>query len=162
MHPNAELIQKFYVAFGKKDAVTMGTYYDPAASFSDAVFINLQGEQVTAMWQMLCARASDLRIEYSNVQADELTGSAHWEAWYTFASTGYSVHNKIDANFRFKDGKIIQHEDNFDFWNWAGQALGTKGKLLGWTGMVKKRVRAQAVANLRGYLAANKQTLERK
>ena len=43
--------------------------------------------------------------------------------------TGNAVLNRIDARFTFRDGKIIRHEDSFDLWKWAGQALGMKGKL---------------------------------
>ena len=39
------------------------------------------------MWRMLCGRATDLRVEHSEVEAEGDEGSAHWEAYYTF-STG--------------------------------------------------------------------------
>jgi hypothetical protein len=104
------------------------------------------------MWRMLCERGKDLKIEFRDIEADESTGSAHWEAWYTFSATGRRVHNIIDAHFEFKDGKIIRHRDSFSFWAWASQALGPMGRLLGWSGPVKNRVRAQAAKSLAAFL----------
>jgi hypothetical protein len=62
------------------------------------------------------------------------------------------VHNKIDARFEFKDGKIIRHRDSFDFWAWASQALGPPGRLLGWSSFLKNRVRAQAAKSLAAFM----------
>ena len=39
------------------------------------------------------------------------TGRAHWEADYTFSSTGRKVHNVIDATFEFEGGLIRAHRD---------------------------------------------------
>ena len=38
MHPNAELIQRFYTAFQKKDGAALASFYHPEAQFSDPVF----------------------------------------------------------------------------------------------------------------------------
>ena len=112
-----------------------------SVKFSDEVFVDLEGERAAGMWRMLCERGKDLKIEFSDIEADDSTGRAHWEAWYTFSSTRRPVHNRIDARFEFKDGKIIRHRDSFDFWAWARQALGPIGVLLGWSGFLRNRVR---------------------
>lgn len=153
MHPNAVLLTGFYGAFAAKDGATMARAYAADAQFSDPVFTELRGAEVGAMWQMLCARATDLRIEASGIAADDRNGSAHWEAWYTFTKTGGKVHNVIDATFEFRDGKIAVHRDAFDFWRWAGMALGTSGKLLGWTPFLQNMVRKEARAGLAKYMA---------
>jgi ketosteroid isomerase-like protein len=152
MHHNAELIRKFYTSFGNCDARGMADCYHASVQFSDEVFIDLKGPRATGMWQMLCERAKNLKVEFSDIEADESAGRAHWEAWYTFSSTGRPVHNKIDARFEFSDGKIIRHRDSFDFWAWASQALGPTGRLLGWSSLVKNRVRSQAARNLAAFL----------
>lgn len=152
MHPNAELIAKFYTSFKNRDALGMAACYHPDVEFSDEVFPDLKGTRAGAMWQMLCERGKDLKIEFRDVVADDNTGRAHWEAWYTFSVTGRRVHNIIEARFEFHDGRIIRHRDTFDFWDWASQALGPKGWLLGWSSMVKKRVRAQAAENLEAFM----------
>ena len=103
------------------------------------------------MWQMLCERGKDLKIEFRDIVADDARGSAHWEAWYTFSATRRPVHNKIDARFEFEDGKIIRHRDSFSFWAWASQALGPTGVLLDGRPS-KNRVRSQAAKNLDAFV----------
>lgn len=152
MHPNSELIGRFYTAFGQRDAAGMAACYHPDVAFSDPVFPDLRGERATAMWRMLCERGKDLVIEFRDVEADGASGRAHWEAWYTFSGTGRRVHNRIEARFEFRDGKIVRHRDSFSFWAWASQALGPIGMVLGWSPVVKNRVRAQAAKGLDGFI----------
>jgi hypothetical protein len=104
---------------------------------------------------MLCARGHALNISFSNVKADEQKGIAHWEAWYAFSSAKRRVHNVIDAQFVFKDGKFIEHHDHFNFWRWASMALGPVGLLLGWTPLVQNKVRKEALRELKAYMQKN-------
>jgi ketosteroid isomerase-like protein len=150
---HTELIERFYTSFAKRDAEGMIACYHPQVRFSDPVFGDLDAREVAGMWRMLCERAQQFSLEFSDVRADADTGSAHWEARYLFSATGRKVHNVIDANFRFADGKIIEHRDEFDFYRWSRQALGPTGLLLGWTSMVQNKVRGQAREGLERYLA---------
>ena len=50
----------------------------------------------------------NLEVTFRDVRADDVRGSAHWEARYTFTLTGLPVHNVIEAAFTFKDGLILQ------------------------------------------------------
>lgn len=147
-HPNAQLIEKFYTAFQKRDAETMASCYHADVQFSDPVFADLRGPRAGAMWKMLCERGTTLQIEFSDVWADDKTGRAHWDARYDFSATGRKVFNRIDARFEFADGKIIRHTDAFDLWKWAGMALGPKGKLLGWLPPVQNAIRKKAMHGL--------------
>lgn len=153
MNANEETIRRFYTAFQKRDAAGMVACYAPDVQFSDPVFTDLKGERAGAMWKMLCERGKDLKIEFRDVRADASTGSAHWEAWYTFSATGRHVHNIIDATFEFRDGRIVRHTDRFDLHRWAGLALGLPGKLLGWTPLLQNKIRAMAAKGLADYLA---------
>ena len=152
MHPNAQLIESFYSAFQQLNAASMNVCYDQDIVFSDPVFTQLQGRQVTAMWEMLCARASNFALSFADVRADDVAGSAHWEARYTFSQTGRTVHNIIDATFVFRDGRIVQHYDSFNLWRWSAMALGAKGVLLGWLPPVQAAIRRQAMGGLNAYL----------
>jgi ketosteroid isomerase-like protein len=105
-HRNEELVRDFYTCFANRDARGMAACYHRDVEFSDEVFIELEGARAKAMWQMLCERGKDLKIEFRDIQADDSTGRAHWEAWYTFSPTGRRVHNQIDARFEFRGGKI--------------------------------------------------------
>jgi len=153
MHPHAELIQTFYQAFQKRDAASMAACYAPDVRFSDPVFQDLHGFRAGAMWQMLCERAKDFEMEWSGIEANDQVGRAAWQAWYTFSGTGRSVHNQITARFEFADGKIRSHQDNFNLWKWSGQALGLKGRLLGWAPPVQSAIRKQAAQGLNDYIA---------
>ena len=155
MHPHAQLLETFYSAFQKLDGDTMASCYHDDVEFSDPVFPELRGKDASGMWRMLCSQATNFELTYDNITADDERGSAHWEAKYTFSVTGRSVHNKIDAEFRFKDGKIVNHHDTFDFYAWSRMALGTPGLLLGWSPIVKNKVRGQAATNLSRYMAKN-------
>lgn len=145
------IVSKFYSAFQKGDFATMQSCYHPQATFHDPVFQNLDAGGVRAMWQMLLTSAKDLRIEFADVQSTGDKATCTWQAWYSFSRTGRPVHNVINATMEFKDGLIFSHHDQFDFWCWSKQALGTSGLLLGWSPLVKNKVRATAMNSLKKF-----------
>ncbi|GAB7527742.1 nuclear transport factor 2 family protein [Pseudomonas sp. 3A(2025)] len=148
---NSALISRFYEAFQQLDAEAMADCYSDDVLFSDPVFGTLRGQQASDMWRMLTARAKDFSVVFDQVRADDRSGSAHWVATYLFSQTGRTVINDIQARFVFRDGKIIEHHDQFDLWRWSRQALGTKGLLLGWTPLVQNAIRAQAHKGLKAF-----------
>jgi ketosteroid isomerase-like protein len=145
---NVALIQAFYAALGRRDAEAMIACYAPDVRFSDPVFPDLDAAGAAAMWRMLCSRGKDLAVTASDISADATTGRAHWVATYTYSATGHRVENRIDATFAFRDGRIVRHQDRFDLYRWARQALGLKGALLGWLPPVQGAIRRQAAAAL--------------
>lgn len=153
MHLNAELVTRFYTAFQRRDAAAMSACYAPGVVFSDPVFPRLEGRHAGAMWRMLCERGADLEVTFRDVIADDARGAAHWDATYTFTQTGRRVLNRIDASFEFADGAITRHIDSFDLHRWARQALGPVGLLLGWTPLVRNKVRKNAAAALAAWEA---------
>lgn len=153
---NAALIRDFYSAFARKDGAAMAALYAPDARFSDPVFPSLTGREAGAMWRMFCeGPGTELRVEFSDVAGDERGGRAHWDAHYLFGPGKRPVLNRIDATFEIRDGRIVRHEDRFDFWRWSRMALGASGLLLGWSPIVRSAVRKQARARLDAYLAKN-------
>lgn len=152
MHPNAQLIHDFYGALARKDGAAMAACYAPDGQFSDPAFGVLNASEVGAMWRMLTARAADLEVILSQVRADDASGAAHWDASYTFSKTGRKVVNRIDASFRFRDGKIVRHEDQFNLWRWAAMALGPAGALMGWSPPMQRAIRRQSRQALDAWL----------
>lgn len=155
MNPsNAAIIHRFYTAFQARDGAAMGACYHPDASFHDHAF-QLQGSaRITGMWTMLTSAGKDLEITFSEVKAEEHSGSAYWEARYTFGATGRKVHNTVHSYFEFKDGLIYRQRDDFPFARWARQALGLPGLILGWTPFLKKKVSATAMGRLEKFMNA--------
>ncbi len=156
MVTNTQLIEKFYTAFQQLDAARMNSCYSDDIVFFDPVFGLLKGEEANFMWEMLCKNASDFLLTYGNiVTLDEEYSTCDWVATYTFSKTGNKVVNKIKANMRFADGKIIEHSDAFSLHKWSKQAFGTLGVLIGWNSFFQNRIKRQAKQNLLKYMQAN-------
>ncbi len=152
MNNNEELIQTFYDAFARRDYATMQDCYSENPVFNDPVFGVLQGDEVKAMWEMLCKSATDLTIQTDKIEVDGEYGTCNWTAIYPFSKTGRKVVNKIKAHMRIADGKIIEHTDEFDIYKWSRQALGLPGILLGWSGYLKNKIRSDARKKLDAFM----------
>ena len=151
---NRALIEKFYTSFQAKDAAGMNACYAPDVRFRDPVFEQLNGDRARAMWSMLNAANSGLKLDYQVKSVSAGEGEATWVANYTFSATGRAVENHVTSHFWFADGQIKRQEDSFSLYRWAAQALGLQGQLLGWTPMVQAAIRSRARGNLDKYLAA--------
>ena len=97
------------------------------------------------------------RLRASGVEAGAISGHARWVADYRFSATGRKVHNVVDSQFKFNaDGLILRQQDKFNLWAWSRQALGVPGLLLGWTPFMRRKIRAQAAANLQKFIVRRK------
>lgn len=152
MNPNEALITKFYTAFANADAKKMSECYHRKIHFIDPAFGLLKEDQVTKMWEMLILKSKgNIKIEFSDIKADDSSGSAKWVAAYNFSKTNRKVINTVTAEFAFQDGLIIKHTDSFDVWKWSKQAFGPMGYLLGWTGFFQKKIQDQALLSLKKF-----------
>ena len=159
MNANEQTIDTFYNAFARLEPDAMAPCYADDVAFDDEVF-SLRGKrEVMGMWRMLCEAVKakgreDWKLDFSDVKAEGDSGQAHWDAHYRFSATGRLVDNSVDSRFSFTpEGLIATQQDSFAFWTWSRQALGAPGLLLGWTPMLRNKVRATAAANLATYLA---------
>lgn len=150
---NRALLQRFYAAFDRRDGAAMAACYAPQARFDDPAFVGLHGAEPGAMWRMLTGRSPDLTVDLVACSADGDRGEADWVARYTFGPGKRLVTNRVHSTFRFADGLIAEQRDSFDFHRWARQALGLPGLLLGWTPLLRARVRRTARAGLDAFLA---------
>ena len=130
----------------------MNACYAPEIHFSDPVFQDLTGSEVYAMWHMLCERGTDLEVTFSDIEASNSAGSAHWQARYTLGGSDRQIHNIVTATFALENGLISEHRDDFDLWKWTRMALGLSGTLLGWSGSVQDKVREQANKQLERFI----------
>ena len=144
--------QRFYDAFTVRDHYTMGLLYAEHATFSDPVFPLLNVKGTRLMWQMLLSRAEDdFSIEANVLEDSPSRTRVNWVAQYTFSATGRPVTNRVQTEMQLVAGKIVRQQDTFSLWRWSAQALGAKGALLGWTPIVRNKIRAQASAALRDF-----------
>jgi len=156
MNANEALITKFYSAFQKLDYATMQSCYSEGAVFNDPAFGILEGDEVRAMWEMLCKNAKDFKLSFSNIQLlDDEYCTCNWTANYIFSRTGRKVTNNIKAHMRIQEGLITEHTDQFDIWKWSRQALGLSGTLLGWSNFMKVKIRKMARKNLQKFMESN-------
>jgi len=148
-----EIIEKFYAAFKNLDSENMASCYHKDIVFKDPAFGILKRAKAKNMWHMLCAnqKGKDFKISYTDINFKDNKGSARWEAHYTFSKTGRKVHNKITAQFEFKEDQIIKHTDNFNLYRWAQQAFGITGFLIGWTPFFRKKLQVQTNSLLSKY-----------
>ncbi len=155
-----KVISKFYKSFANLDAEGMAQCYHDEVLFEDPAFGELKGDKAKNMWRMLCnsQKGKGFKVEYSDIKMTGQKGSAHWEAFYTFSKTGRKVHNIIDAEFKFKDGKIIEHIDGFDLYKWSKQAFGISGYLFGWTNFFKNKLNTQTNSLLSKFEKINSMT----
>lgn len=153
MNDNKSVIEKFYSSFQRLDAAGMNACYSDDIIFSDPVFGLLKGDEVKVMWEMLCSRAKDFSLTFSDIELlDEEYATCKWTAEYTFSGTGRKVTNKIKAFMRLSNGQIIEHSDAFRLSTWLSQAFGWKGVLFGWTGFMKRATQKNARKNLLRYI----------
>src|SRR2546429_7903021 len=110
-HPNEELIDRFYAAFGARDGAAMSALYAPNARFSDPVFTDLRGDEPGAMWRMLTGRAKDFSVTLAEHEADDERGSAHWLGQYTLPEGRRGDHNNQDQ-FRVRGRRTDQHRQS--------------------------------------------------
>lgn len=153
IHQNQQLIETFYNAFAKGDANSMTACYHDNVVFEDPAFGRLENGKPSKMWEMLLSRKKEsTKVVFENVEANDTTGKANWTATYEYGPNNRKVINHITANFKFKDGKIIEHIDTFNLWKWTKQALGFSGYLLGWSSFMKGKIQKTTNQQLSTYI----------
>jgi ketosteroid isomerase-like protein len=152
MRNNQELIIQFYTALQNMDYKTMQDCYHDDAIFFDPVFQDLNAYEVRNMWEMLCKSAKGFSLTFSDIEANDEYGSCKWKATYHISGKNKKVNNSIKAYFKFHEGKILEHTDDFDLWKWSRQALGISGWILGWSEFLQQQIRVSAQDKLLEFL----------
>lgn len=145
-----DVIVRLYDSLDRGDGEVMAACYAPDAVFEDPAFGELHGDEVGDMWRMLTSRGGKVDVDLAERSAD----SAHWIARYVFTATGNRVVNDVRSRFRFEDGLIVDQRDTFDLRKWAAQAMGTKGRVLGFTPLLGPAIRKNARAQLAKFRSA--------
>jgi len=152
MNTNEVLLTHFYTSFAKANSNEMSKCYHDKVQFSDPIFGLLIGKDVINMWKMLLEKSNgNLVIDFSEVKANDYSGSVKWVATYRFSKTNRKVVNTINSKFQFQNNLIVKQTDDFDVWKWASQALGLLGFLIGWTGYLQKKIQQNATNSLKNF-----------
>lgn len=147
-------LERFFTAFANLDAATMQACYAENARFDDGIYRLAGARQIGGMWTMLCAELrlrgiGQWRLEVHRLRVRDEQGRAEWTAHYRFGAKGRKVRNRVYSRFDFDErGLILRQRDEFPFWRWAGQALGMRGWLLGWSPVLRTRVQGHAARQL--------------
>ncbi len=153
MQTAEQVIEKFYTGFNNLDAAAMNACYTNEITFFDPVFDLLQGDEVRAMWEMLCANARDFSLSFNNVKDEgDNYYTCDWVANYTFTRTGKKVINKVKAHMKIENGFIMEHSDAFSLHEWSKQAMGFSGYLFGWNSYFRRKIKNNARRNLLAYM----------
>ncbi len=153
MNNDERLVERFFKAFQKLDAREMNACYSDDIAFYDPMFELLRGDEAKAMWEMLCKNAKDFSLQFDSIKnLDDGYYTCNWTATYTFSKTGRKVVNMCKAHMKIENGLITEHSDGWSMHKWSAQAFGFTGKLLGWAGFFRRRLKNTAKRNLMFYL----------
>lgn len=151
-------VQDFFDALARLDAYALAQCYAPSARFEDAAW-SLQGtEAIAAMWEMICDDTRRLGADVWRLECLRIRGTRHrckvdWRLSHRDPATGRLIHQRMESRFLLtRDGRIDFHENRFSLWRWSRQARGLSGWLLGWTPIMRQRVRHDAAQRLDRYL----------
>jgi SnoaL-like domain len=149
----AAVLDSFYGAFLRQDAVTMGSLYHPQASFSDPVFPDIRGATVEYMWRMFCSETASFTLTYEILFADERKAQVEWVAGYKWQ--GRMIKNQVLSTLSLWDGLIVRQIDEFDFPVFARQAFGLKALVLGHTAHFRQKIQVKAKQRLNQFIIAD-------
>lgn len=122
----AEVVRGFYDAFEQHDVAAMGALYANDVKFKDAIFTFGDQQGVTHMWTRLFQTDPKAQLKFTVDSSTGDTVKGHWVADYHVL--GRPVHNEVATQMKVRDGKIVEHTDDFSWKKWAPQAF-PAGKL---------------------------------
>jgi ketosteroid isomerase-like protein len=125
-----QVARQFYDAFCKGDTATMENLYAPDVKWKDTIFSFDDRAGTMGMWDILCKPAPDKKFTYKMVSVSGDTVVVHWLADYVLL--GRKIHNDVMATLVVKNGKIVSHEDVYDWGRWARQAFPLGGLVDVW------------------------------
>ncbi|MEQ1554588.1 MAG: nuclear transport factor 2 family protein [Ferruginibacter sp.] len=153
MNNDEKLIEKFYTSFQNLNSEGMNACYSNDIVFFDPMFDILKGDEAKAMWQMLCKSAKAFSLEFDSIKnLEDGYYNCNWKATYNFSKTGKTVINNGKAYMKIENGLITEHSDGWSFHKWSSQAIGIMGKLFGWAGFFKQKVKNNAKKTLLDYI----------
>lgn len=140
------LLARFFGALAARDAARLAGCYHPLATYSSPLFPDLRGALPALMWRLALDRAPDLRIDWDVAFADPRKAQVKWTARWRQGTTERRL--AVASTLSIWDGRIVRHVDEFRFPSFAAQALGVRGRLLGWNAAWRRRLQRRVRAGL--------------
>ena len=152
MTPAEETVKTVYEAIQRGDAAAATACYCDDAYYEDLAFKLKGNGDIDAHVALVCSRK--VKVAYTNIHTDGLEVKGHWVFDYVFAKTGRPVHNEMNSTFKFRDGKIVDHRDEGNRWEWSKQALGFPQDII--VTLAPPILRRQAIEELEKFKAEEK------
>ncbi len=111
-----EVARKFYDAFIQGRVDDMEALYAEDVHFKDTIFEYRDRKGTMHMWRKL--QGAKITYEFDRVEGDVAIG--RWVARYKLIGR---VENHIESRLTVRDGKIVEHIDDFSWSRWSKQAL---------------------------------------
>jgi SnoaL-like domain len=144
-----DLTRQFFRHLANRDLPKMMGCYHPEIRYSSP-FIELQGDEVAAMWRMGWRYLPDVQVLYEDI---DIRGNfSTWQAIYTYPPTGRCVKHRLSTALTFAEGKIIQQADQFNLHAWAEQSYGYFGKMVGGWKLFKSQLAGKMKAQFSVFL----------
>lgn len=114
------VMKKFYEAFTAQRPADFEGLYAPDVKFKDAVFEYSDRKGTMKMWRSILANPKNtFRFEFDRVEGDVAYG--RWVGDYKLG--GRPIRNELETRMVVRDGRIVEHTDDFDWGKWVKQAL---------------------------------------
>ncbi len=137
---NSNVIEQFYTAFSHLNYQQMAGLLSENIIFHDPMFGLLEGEPVFDLWQMRCERLKQFSFSFNGIEElDAEYATCHWSTSFFHRPAGKVVTQHGKSYMRIIDEKIVEHSDGYKLSDWLNAAYGLKGRLLGWTGFMKRK-----------------------
>jgi hypothetical protein len=140
------LVERFFNAFGNGDWRTMARCYHDKASFTDPIFPDLRGEQIVYYWHQWFKENEGIKLNYSQLFADERKAQVQWNVRYTYQ--GRAVKHDATSTLAIWDDQIVRHVDEFALGGYLRQREGLLTGLLSGIPLVHQRVQRSARSRL--------------
>lgn len=121
MNDPKAVAEKFYDAFCTRRHDDMEALYAPDAKFKDAIFAFSDRAGTMRMWRALLRPGSDATFSYSFERTDGDVAHGTWVAHYKLGKR--PIVNRIKSSLTVRDGRIVEHVDDFAWSTWAKQAF---------------------------------------
>lgn len=156
MDKNKPIVEEFFNAFSVGQVDKMLKLLDENIIYNDPIFGVLNGEEVRDMWMFKCNYLKDFSLTINAIdELDEEYATCNWTAKFFRNQTGHYLTMNIKSYLKIDNGKITEQSDAYKLSDWLAKVYGLKGRLFGWTGVMKKNEQIKYRGLLEKYVKAS-------